>query len=153
MTWDAPAVVLVIGAIGLLIVNTINAWKSNTKADVANKKADALLDKTAKIDATTNGHYSELTKQLSVAVERIYGLNQIIEAMTNEKREAAHVAAVTAAIASPSPGQVSVIADRLKAHDNWERDKDAAVQVALEQGKAAGIEQERARGDSDQPIK
>ncbi len=85
MTFSAEQVLLIIAAIGVVAVNIITAWKSNTKADVTDRKVDAglrqndlIIKKADDIHTLANGNLSEMTKSLAVAMQEIKDLKALV---------------------------------------------------------------------------
>ena len=81
MTWDAPAVVLVIGAAGTLIVSAINAWKTNS----LNTKSDKLIIKADEIHELANSRLTNVTDLLTAANQRIEVLEKSLNTIIDHK--------------------------------------------------------------------
>lgn len=118
MVWDAPAVVLVIGAIGLLIVNTITAWRNSAKSDAIVAKVDAVDAKAAEIHTLTNSANSKLQADLGVATERILGLEKLMTQMVEANKTAA-TAKVASDLALATASQPPMLP--VAPHDGTER--------------------------------
>ena len=125
----AGAIVTVVGALGGMVVQIINASsasrdrreaalerrilleKTNAAAKVSDEtaaKADTLLQKTVEIHTLTNGTNSELTSALKVANQKIEGLRELMAGFIRSKDEADAARVTTArdvadALATPVP--------------------------------------------------
>ncbi len=94
MTFTAEQMLLIIAAIGVVAVNIITAWKSNTKADVTDRKVEAglrqndMIIKTAgEIHELANGNLSKMTASLAVATQEIKDLKTLVATLqTNNAR-------------------------------------------------------------------
>jgi len=75
--WDAPAVVLVIGALVAGIVTVMKTWQTGTKVD---EMAAATTEKLSAIHDSTNGGLSEVKAQnaaLSEELRRVLAAHQV----------------------------------------------------------------------------
>ena len=125
----AAAIVAVVGALGGMVIQIINAIasskdrrdaalerrilleKTNAAAAVTEataKKADTIIEKATEIHTLTNGTNSELTSALKVANQKIEGLQQLMTSFI-QSRDAADAARVLTArdvadaLATPVP--------------------------------------------------
>ena len=114
----AAAIVTVLTALGVLVVTIINAKsaaderrdaresriavEATTKA--TDRKADAIIEKTAEIHTVTNSNLAKVTAALDVAKERIEGLQKLVGQMMDAKGVADRVADKAADRAMGSAG-------------------------------------------------
>lgn len=71
MTYTAPEVVLIIGAIGAIIQNTVSIWRTSNKID-------STLTKTSIIEGHVNGQASRYDEKVNSLLKEIEILKQII---------------------------------------------------------------------------
>ena len=105
----AAAIVTVVGALGGMIIQILNAISSSKDrrdaalerrilleqsqasakvTEATAKKADALIEKTTEIHTLTNGTNSELTAALRVANQKIEGLRELMAGFVKARDDA-----------------------------------------------------------------
>lgn len=72
MTFTPESILLIIAAVGVVMVNVINAWRTNAKVALVDKKTDenteitkATLATVDRVETHTNGHLSIMTANVS----------------------------------------------------------------------------------------
>jgi len=139
------AVVTVIGALGgvvVQIINAVSAARDRREASAERRalreqtaivlkngqdtgvKADQIIEKAVEIHGLANGHLTKLSTALDVANAKIAGLESLMHALADSKREndAVQAKLLEAAVAAPSVGQMSVAGGR-RADDRTEQMK------------------------------
>lgn len=98
----AAAVVLVIASIASGIVNIINAkaqaddrklakasrQRLEEMANTGDEKADKIIEQGVQIHTLTNSNLSKVTADLATAIEKITGLEKIVQAQNEAKKVA-----------------------------------------------------------------
>lgn len=123
----AAAIVTVLGALvtgTVTVINAVAASRDRSDSKVERKvvkdivssterKADNIVEKTIEIHSMTNSNLTKVTEALSVALEKISGLEKLILSMVEAKKTAdEHSQRAAAAAVSNTPRSPSRVDDK-----------------------------------------
>jgi high-affinity nickel permease len=68
--------VMIIGAIGIVLVNIITAWRAETRQAIVAAKQDEVISSVGMVEKHVNGHTTKLEKQIEDLMKEVKFLRQ-----------------------------------------------------------------------------
>lgn len=105
------AIVTVVGAISLAVVNVVVALKQGTKLDTALAKTDGLVHQVAEVHTLTNSNLSAVKADLASAAAQIQALRDVVYDLKSERSKAALTTALHTTV---GPGAHEATLDQIE---------------------------------------